>query len=110
MLHLSSLAAAAVALLGVTAQASPILDSRQVIYGWYVLDNTSSVVIWLINQTHSYFTGDDISNYYISVGHDETVNGHELDCGTTSTAFNGQVFAKCTVDGATPTVTQRDAT
>lgn len=43
------------------------------------------------------------------MGHDEAVNGYLLDCGTTSTVFNGQVFAKCTVNGVTPTVTQRDA-
>ncbi|WYZ41727.1 hypothetical protein EsH8_V_000622 [Colletotrichum jinshuiense] len=82
----SSITAVA-ALLLAGAQAAPVVESRQIIYGCY-------------------FTGDGIVNQYVSVGHDIDVTGTSkswhLDCGTTSDQIIKDVYAKCTVDGKTP--------
>lgn len=114
MLRLFSVIVAASAALSGVAEGTPIShDSRQTVYGWQVsLVSAAGITLQsaLLMRTHSFFSGPGVSNYYLSVGHDETVSGHLLDCGTTSTAFNGVVFAKCTVDGVTPTVTQKDST
>ncbi|TDZ26544.1 hypothetical protein Cob_v000413 [Colletotrichum orbiculare MAFF 240422] len=78
----------AAALLAACAQAAPVVESRQVIYGCY-------------------FNGQGIENQLVTVGHDIDVTGtdgktYTLDCGTTSQQLVPGVFAKCTVNGKQP--------